>query len=156
MPTEGAVHSDSIGGASRRKNPAKGKSAITNGKLLLAAVDGRSLWARRFRDLCILHTNDLGGADMVSESEKMLIRRCATLNCELEMLEQRFAEDGQSDLASLETYQRAANSLRRLLQALGLQRRSKDITLSLAEYLQQRDRRQAQQQEVQEPDGAAG
>jgi hypothetical protein len=85
--------------------------------------------------LCALHTTDLGGLDQISEGEKALIRRCACLNVELERLETQFADVGQADLPSLETYQRASNSLRRLLQALGLQRRPRDVTLTLGQVL---------------------
>ena len=126
--------------ASRRANaanslPARQRSRLTNGAALLTEVDGRSLWARRFRDLVSIHTNDLGGVDAVSDGEKFLIRRCACLNVELELLEHTFAKAGHAPLHALETYQRASNSLRRMLLALGLQRRSKDITPSLTEYL---------------------
>jgi hypothetical protein len=37
------------------------RSRLTNGKELLPGVDGRSLWARRFRDVLALHLSDLGG-----------------------------------------------------------------------------------------------
>jgi hypothetical protein len=111
------------------------RSRITNGADLLTDIDHRTHWYRRFRDLCALHLSDLGGEDMVSESEKALVRRCAALNCELERMEADFAANGQADLPSLEAFQRCSNTLRRLLQALGLQRRAKDITPSVAEYV---------------------
>jgi hypothetical protein len=115
--------------------PPKTRSRVTNGTSLLADVDRRSQWARRFRDLISLHTVDLGGADMVSEGEKALIRRCAALNVELERMESDFAEAGAATLPALETYQRASNSLRRLLQALGLERRARDVGPTLSEIL---------------------
>jgi hypothetical protein len=37
------------------------RTRITNGKELLPGIDGRSLWARRFRDVLALHLSDLGG-----------------------------------------------------------------------------------------------
>jgi hypothetical protein len=38
------------------------RTRVTNGKSLLGpGVDGRSLWARRFRDVLALHLSDLGG-----------------------------------------------------------------------------------------------
>ena len=57
------------------------------------------------------------------------------LQCEL--LEQRFAqaEGGAATSAQLADYQRAAGTLRRLLTSLGLQRRQKDVTPSLEQYL---------------------
>ena len=96
------------------------RSAVTNGSRLLADVDGRSQWARRFRDLVALHLSDLGGADKVSEAQRQIVRRCATLSVECERLETQFAQAGEADPAALDLYQRTANSLRRLLLTLGL------------------------------------
>jgi hypothetical protein len=58
-----------------------------------------------------------------------------TLQCE--MMERRWANDaaGEASPKALETYQRCVNTLRRALEALGLQRRAKDVTPSLAEYV---------------------
>ena len=107
----------------------KFRSKLTNGKALLANnVDARSLWVRRFRDLIALHTNDLGGADLVSESEKQLIRRCGALCVELERMESEWAAAGASTIPQLESYQRASNTLRRLMQVLGLQRRAREVS----------------------------
>jgi hypothetical protein len=67
-------------------------SAPANGASILPGIDGRSTWARRFRDLLQLHLVDLGGADMASEAEKSIIRRASAITVELEHLELRFAE----------------------------------------------------------------
>jgi hypothetical protein len=99
------------------------------------------MWARRFRDLLVLHTNDLGGADVVSAAEAAIVRRAATLIVELERMETKFASNGEASPADLETYQRCANTMRRLLEAVGLQRRARDITPSLDEYLEHKSRR---------------
>ena len=114
------------------------RSRVTNGHDLLPGVDGRGLWARRFRDVLALHLSDLGGELACSEAEKALVRRVACLIVELERLEVRFAEAGEAEGQSLERYQRVANTLRRLLESLGLQRRAKDITPTLREYLHAR------------------
>src|SRR5918997_846541 len=99
------------------------RSAVTNGHRVLNDVDHRSAGMRRLRDLIQLHTNDLGGDDTISEAERRLIRRAAMLTLQLEMLDQKFAtEDGACRL-DLELYQRLSNTLRRLLESLGLQRR---------------------------------
>ena len=116
--------------------PSRQRSKLTNGVDLLPGVDRRLPWPRRFRDLILEHTQDLGGPANVSAGDKYLIRRCAALNCELELLEHQFAANG-SDLPSLEVYQRASNSLRRILQALGLQRRSRDVTPSFGDLMRQ-------------------
>jgi hypothetical protein len=107
----------------------RNRSRITNGAVVDA--DGRSAWGRRMRDLIHLHLSDLGGADATSEAEKSIIRRVAVLTCELERMEAVFAEAGASTPEELDLYNRTAGNMRRLLEAVGLERRSKDITPSL-------------------------
>ena len=111
-----------------------GRSAITNGSAVVAGVDQRSTWCRRLRDLVQLHLSDLGGEDNVSEAEKSLIRRVAVLSVEMERMEAAFAVD-EAEADALDAYQRASNSLRRLLTTLGLKRRARDITPSLSTYI---------------------
>ena len=106
----------------------KARSAVTNGSAVLPGVDGRSTWVRRLRDLMALHIADLGGDGAISEAERSIVRRAATLTVELERLELGFATDGESSAAQLDLYQRTANSLRRLLESVGLKRRARDIT----------------------------
>jgi hypothetical protein len=55
------------------------------------AVDDRSQWVRRFRDVMSLHLNDLGGPDNCSEAEKAIARRAACLIVELEQMERKDA-----------------------------------------------------------------
>ena len=50
-------------------------------------------------------------------------------------MERQFALDEQASPDDLETYQRCANSLRRLLESVGLQRRMKDVGPSLGDLL---------------------
>jgi hypothetical protein len=118
---------------------APARSAVTNRTSILPGVDGRSTWVRRLKDLIALHEADLGGADRASEAERSIIRRAATLTVELERLELRFAQadmSGQSATpADLDLYQRTANSLRRLLEAVGLKRVPRDVTPPLKDYL---------------------
>lgn len=108
--------------------PKTHRSRVTNGKALLAGVDGRSLWARRFRDLLNLHIADLGGEDAITEAERAILRRAAALMTELERLEVQFANSEGADADSLDLYSRTTNTLRRTLQTVGLERRSKDVT----------------------------
>jgi hypothetical protein len=112
------------------------RSRISNGKKLLMDVDGRSGWARRMRDLIQLHLADLAGEDAVSEAEKSIIRRAAALTVELERMESVFAVAGEALPEQLDLYQRTANSLRRLLESIGLERRAKTIVPTLSEYLE--------------------
>jgi hypothetical protein len=113
------------------------RSKITNGKQLLPHVDGRSLWVRRLRDLINLHVTDLGGVDNCSTAERSLIQRASCLTVELEHLESKFATDGAAAPEALQLYSTTANTLRRLLQTVGLQRRARDVTPTLQEYLRE-------------------
>jgi len=116
------------------------RSGVTNGsRLHIELRDKSSPWARRLRDLLALMVSDLGGADNCSEAEKSLVRRASMLTLQLELLEQKWAQNGgEASDKSLITYQRVANSLRRILESIGLKRRSRDITPSLDQYLRQK------------------
>ncbi|GLS35364.1 hypothetical protein GCM10010869_09520 [Mesorhizobium tianshanense] len=111
------------------------RSATTNGTAVLPNVDGRSIWVRRLSDLMALITHDLGGEDAISEMERGLIQRIATQQVAIEKLEASFAQDGAADDKQLDLHQRLSNTLRRNQEALGLKRRSKDITPTLDAYL---------------------
>ncbi len=110
------------------------RSRISNNAALLPGVDGRSSWARRIKDLIGAHIADLGGGDMISEAERSIVRRCATLEAALEQMEIEFARAGAADAETLDLYQRTAGNLRRLLEAIGLERRAKDVPPSPLEY----------------------
>jgi hypothetical protein len=115
-----------------------GRSKVTNGSHVLPGVDGRSTWARRFRDLMVLHLSDLGGEDQVSEAHKSIVRRTATLEVELERLELKFATADPAqpvDASDLDLYQRVSNTMRRHLETLGIERRTRDVTPSLDAYV---------------------
>jgi hypothetical protein len=115
--------------------PPTQRSRVTNGKTLFAAGgDMRSPWARRMRDVFEAHTSDLGGVDASSAAELSIARRVAVLTVELERMEAVFAVADATPEA-LTLYQMTANSLRRMLESLGLKRRPRDVTLSLATYL---------------------
>jgi hypothetical protein len=81
------------------------------------------------------HVGDLGGLDNTSVAERSLVRRAAVITTELEMLEAKFAAAGQASAGDLDLYQRTAGNLRRLLEAIGLQRRAKDVGPSLGDLL---------------------
>jgi hypothetical protein len=55
-------------------------------------------------------------------------------------METQFALDGQADDDALDLYQRTAGNLRRLLEAVGLQRRPKDIGPTLGQILSEGQR----------------
>jgi hypothetical protein len=79
---------------------------------------------------------DLGGVANCSTAECSIIRRAATLQVELDRMELEFATAGAASPEQLEIYQRASNSMRRLLEAIGLQRRTRPSNeLSLADIM---------------------
>jgi hypothetical protein len=117
-----------------KKDPQR--SRVTNGSALLIGVDGRSPWIRRCRDLIELHVADLGGEENTSAAERSIIRRACVMTVELERLETKFAKAGQASADDLDLYQRTAGNLRRLLEATGLKRRARNITPTVAEYLE--------------------
>ena len=109
------------------------RSRITNGSALLPGVDGRSAWVRRTKDVIAAHLSDVPDA---SAAERSIIRRAAVLTVELERLEAQFALAGEADAETLDLYGRVSGNLRRLLEAVGLQRRTRDVLPTLAQYLQ--------------------
>ena len=106
---------------------------------MLAGVDGNSTWARRLRDVMALHISDLGGDANVSEAERSIVRRAATLTVELELMEVAFATDDKPSDRRINTYQRTANSLRRLLESVGMKRVARDVTPTVEAYLSHLD-----------------
>jgi hypothetical protein len=112
-----------------------GRSRVSNGSVLLPGIDQRSTWVRRCKDIIASHLSDLGGADNTSAAERSIVRRAAVLTTELERLEARFALAGEADSDDLDLYQRTAGNLRRLLEAVGLQRRARTVEPTLADIL---------------------
>jgi hypothetical protein len=111
------------------------RSAVSNGTRLFCVdgLDGRSQTARRFRDLVEGMGNDLGGSDRLSEGQRQLIRRAATLSIMSESVEADFIRNLAFDS---EAYGVLCDRLGRCLQRLGLERVSRDVTPSLQSYLQ--------------------
>ena len=98
-------------------------SAVTNGSKLLLDGDGNSPWARRYKDLCLLHIDDLGGPDAVTEAQISLVRRCSAIEVQLESLEGLMSRGAEIDL---DVFARVSGTLSRMLRALGLERRRPD------------------------------
>lgn len=116
------------------------RSRITNGKQLLANIDGRSAEARRYRDLAMSFADDLGGSACLTEAQRALVRQAAALSVQSERLQGAML---RGEEVSDEQMTRVANSLARTLQRLGIRKRA-DRKLSVPEYLAQRDARRAQ------------
>lgn len=122
------------------ERPTSTRSRITNGSQLLPDVDGRSVWARILRDTLADLVAHCGGADRVSDPERMTARRSAALEAELIHMEAKFANlrsEGKDPATSdLDLYSRMSNTQRRLLEGLGMQARIRDVTPDLSAYLQ--------------------
>jgi hypothetical protein len=107
----------------------KVRAAISNGSALLDHVDHRSVWMRRLRDLVADHATDLGGENELSTAQRVLVRRAAMLTVQTEMMERRWDENnGEASAKQIDGYQRTVNTLRRTLEAIGLERRARDVT----------------------------
>jgi hypothetical protein len=95
--------------------------------------DKRGPVARRFRDLVGLVTADLGGVAELSEAQRQIVRRIASMSVWCESEEAKMANGAEIDI---DKFQRTSNSLRRLCETIGLRRVPKDATpLNLREYL---------------------
>src|SRR5262249_52557041 len=116
------------------RNPLKGRSAVTNGKRLHVVRPGDTAWARRFRDILAEIISDLGGPDLLSEGQRQLARRCATISIACEKIEGDAAAGAAIDL---ETYGKLTDRLGRTFQRLGLKREPRDIGPSLADIIAQ-------------------
>lgn len=114
------------------KRPQNNVSRVTSGRSLFASGDGRSAWGRRFKDLLYLHCEDLGGIESLREFQLSLVRRVATMECELERMESELAEGKPVDV---DAYARIASHLRRIVESLGLKRVVRDREPSLKEIV---------------------
>jgi hypothetical protein len=95
------------------------RSAVTNDPLFLRGVDGRSMVARRYRDVAIALADDLGGQDKLSEPSKILVRQAAALTVQVETLQTKIVS---GEDVNLEQLTRLSNVLGRTLQRLGLRK----------------------------------
>ncbi|CAJ0869658.1 hypothetical protein AMST5_02157 [freshwater sediment metagenome] len=127
------------------------RSKVTNGSKLMPGLDGRSVWGRRFYDLCASHAADAGGPEILSEAQLSLIRRASALEVTLERFELDMAEGRDVDL---DLYARAAGHLRRILETVGVGRVAKDTTPTIAHIVAQYDVLQAEPASAPTPRGA--
>jgi hypothetical protein len=111
----------------------QGRSRVSNGNRLFLdeSVDGRSRAARRFRDVLADLCSHLGGEP--TSAELLIAQRAAALAVWCEGREAELVAGGEINIAEFTT---ATNALRRLLADLGLERRARDVTPSLASYLE--------------------
>jgi hypothetical protein len=103
----------------------------------LKVVSGQSAWNRSVRNTSAAMARHLG--DDLSEPEKMLVRRVAVFEAELNILELEIARARFQKIEVgekiIDLYSRIVNSQRRLLETVGMKRVAKDITPSLSDYI---------------------
>ena len=87
------------------------RSAVTNGKRLHVVAPGDTKWARRFRDVLSEILSDLG--EGLSEGQRQLARRAATLAIMCEQLEGDLARGDIIDAEKLEQYGKQCDRLGR-------------------------------------------
>lgn len=113
------------------------RSAVTNGKRMHVVRPGDTAWARRFRDVLAEIISDLGGPDAgLSEGQRQLARRCATIAIQCEKLE---GEAAAGNAIDLEQYGQLTDRLGRAFQRIGLRRQARDIGLTLSDFLPRRE-----------------
>jgi hypothetical protein len=123
-----------IGSKPVRGRKVYGRSRISNGHDVLPDVDGRSVIARRYRDIAnAIFVDQAGGADQCSEARKQLIRRFAAAVL-AEQMESRLANGEQINIQEHATL---SSTLVRLAQRIGIDRVARDVTPSLDEFLRQ-------------------
>jgi hypothetical protein len=108
------------------------RSRISNGQEILPGVDQRLAIARRYRDLVAQIAVDQGGADRCSETRMQLIRRFASGSVLAEELEARLVRGEPVDIAE---HALLSSTLVRLAQRVGIDRRARNVTPSVREYL---------------------
>jgi hypothetical protein len=108
----------------------KNRSAVTNGKRLLAGIDGRSARGRRLRDVMSQLTEELGGAAAVTVTRAMLVKQAAALTLVVEDTQTRIVKGETVDPLELT---RLTGSLTRVLSKLGIKEREKPKAPTLRE-----------------------
>jgi hypothetical protein len=114
----------------------KNRSRITSGRSLLPhGVEMGGVWERRWSDLIRLFVDELGGDNVVSQAQRSLVRRIATIQVQLERYEQTFAEqETGGSVRQLDSYVKLSNTLRRILVTVGIKRVPRDIP-DLKDYI---------------------
>jgi hypothetical protein len=108
------------------------RSRVSNGQDVLPDVDGRSIVARRYRDISAQIISDQGGTDRMSEARLQLVRRFAAAAVVAEQMEARLANGEAIDISH---HALLCSSLCRLSAKIGINRIAKDITPTLKDYL---------------------
>jgi hypothetical protein len=111
-----------------KPNIARATKVGTGKADFLTDVDGRSIIARRFKEIYSDLIDDLGGNDTACEAQRQLARRAATLAVQCEVM-----ECGLGDVAfDGDVYAKMTNTLNRVLTTLGLRRSPRDTAVRAA------------------------
>ena len=99
---------------------------------LLSQIDCRTRAGRHAIMIRDRIRSDLGGEDQLSAMQLELIDRCAVLSCLLNSQEASWLNGGEIDPNA---YSTLTNTFGRTLSALGLERRSRNVTPRFAELI---------------------
>lgn len=108
----------------------QGATRVGTQGTILAGVDMRTSGGLRFKEICADLVDHLG--DEATAPQFAIIRRAAALGVWCEQAETAQAQGEDLDVAA---YTTATNTMRRLLADLGLERKSRDVTPSLQDYI---------------------
>lgn len=131
--TRTAPRKPRAGAATASRKPTA-RARATNQPAILANVDGRSLIARRFYDVCQAIIADQAGLARCSEARLQLIRRFAAAAVMAESMESRLASGEAIDVAEHALH---CSTLVRLASRIGINRVAKNVTPTLEQYLGQ-------------------
>lgn len=119
----------------RKRTELQNTNDAAAGKIRLRSLDdldGRTITAQKARTMVESLEADMGGADRLSTAERALVVRAAVTTAIIENMEASALSGGDIDVAA---YATLTNNLRRLLTTVGLQRRQRDVTPDLDEYV---------------------
>lgn len=108
------------------------RSRVSNHRDILPNIDGRSVVARRYRDILAAIIVDQGGLDRMAEARVQVARRFAACCVLAEELEARLANRQQIDIAQHATL---TSTMVRVAQRIGINRTAKNITPDLNTYI---------------------
>jgi hypothetical protein len=111
-----------------------GRAKVSNGSKALPGVDGRSLVARRYRDIASQIVADQGGLDHLSESRLQLIRRFAAASCIAEQMEAKLAN---GEVIDVQEHALLCSTLVRVSSRIGINRVARDVSPTLANILRE-------------------
>ena len=118
-----------IAGRERHK---RGRARESNDTRVLPGVDGRSLLARRYRDIASQIVADQGGLSYLTESRLQLIRRFTAAACIAEQIEAKLAKGEEIDVAK---HALLCSTMVRVANRIGIDRIARDISTTLSDIL---------------------